>query len=268
MAGRHVSNSDRRSRISGLLCLWSLSWMLPATGFSQVINNALGGAIPQAKTRDELDAFGAIYDQTEAASVIQVVSDFAQRFPQSVFLEYADMAAMHAYDEQGDRSGSRGMAQAVLKINSKNVDALLTLAELTLEDSRSSPDKAAEWSVAGNYAHQGIAELDQYTLPILSDRQRWLRTKKGFLGRGYSILGRVALHQGDPDRAIGCLQKAIDVNPQGDYFYYQGLAFEAKGQPEQARASLAQAMNLGPELVSRTAAHEIERLETEKKAHP
>jgi tetratricopeptide (TPR) repeat protein len=81
-------------------------------------------------------------------------------------------------------------------------------------------------------------------------------------------LGRVALHQGDPDGAISSLRKAIAVNPQGDYFYYQGLAFEAKGQPEQAKASLAQAMNLGPELVSRSAAHEIKRLETEKKSQP
>ena len=45
------------------------------------------------------------------------------------------MAAMHAYDELDDRSGSRAMAQAVLKFNPKNVDALLTLAQLTLEDS-------------------------------------------------------------------------------------------------------------------------------------
>src|ERR1039458_6429145 len=203
--------------ILGLIYLWSMVWMLPALGFSQVINIPLGGGIPQAKTRDELDAFGAIYDHAEPPLVIQSVSDFARSFPDSVFLEYADMAAMHAYGELGDRSGTRTMAQSVLKFNPKNVDALLTLAQLTLDDSRGLPDKAAEWNMAGNYVRRGIAELDRYTLPVLADRQRWLRTKRDFLGRGYCILGRLALHQGDLDGAVSTLQKAIDINPLGDY---------------------------------------------------
>jgi tetratricopeptide (TPR) repeat protein len=252
--------------ILGLLYVWSMVWMLPARGFSQVINIPLGGGIPQAKTRDELDAFGAIYDHAEPPMVVQAVSDFARRFPDSVFLEYADMAAMHAYGELGDRNASRTMAQSVLKFNPNNVDALLTLAQLTLDDSSIRPDKAAQWSQAGNYARQGIAELDRYTLPVLADRQRWLRTKRDFLGRGYCILGRLAFHQGDLDGAVSNLQKAININPLGDYFYYQGLAFEAKGQPEQARASLVQAMSLGPEPVRRSAAHEIENLGMERKS--
>jgi tetratricopeptide (TPR) repeat protein len=238
--------------------------MLPAVGLSQVLNTPLGASIPQAKTRDELDAFGAIYDHTDASSVIQAVRDFALRFPDSVFLEYADMAAMHAYDEQQDRGQSRAMAQSVLKFNPKNVDALLMLAQLSLEDSIDLPDTANSWGVTANSARQAIAELEQYSLPVLADRQNWLRTKKDFLGRGYSILGRAQFHQGDLDAAIGSLQKAIDLSPQGDYFYYQGLAFEGKGQPEQARASLTQAMNLGPEQVSRSAAEEIERLGSPK----
>lgn len=264
MAGRCVSRLHRGSRISGLLWLWGLSWILPATGLSQVLSIPSGGGIPQAMTRDELDAFGEIYDQADANSTILAASRFAQHFPKSEFLEYADMAAMHADDELGDRSGSRAMAQAVLKLNPKNVDALLTLARLTIEESIGSQDKAGQWSLARDYAQQGLAELGRYTLPTLADRKRWLRTKKEFLARGYSILGRVAFLQGDFDEALRNSARAIDLNPQGSYFYHQALAYEAKGQFEEARASLSHALNLGPEQVSRLAAHEIERLGKEK----
>ena len=213
MAGQCVSRLHPRTRISGLLWLWSLSWMLPATGLPQVIAIHSGGGVPQAMTRDELDAFGAIYDEVDANSTIRAVTRFARDFPKSQFLEYADMVAMHAYDELGDRRGSRAMAEAILNLSPRNVDALLTLAELIVKDSLGSQDGATQWNLARDYVRQGLAELNRYTLPPLAERKRWLRSKRDFLARGYSILGGVAFTQGNLDEAIGNYAKATDLNP-------------------------------------------------------
>ena len=268
MAGLCVSGRHLRTAISGMLSLWILISMFPAKGLPQVLSIPSGGRVPQAMTRDELDAFGAIYDVGDANSTIQAVKRFAQDFPKSQFLEYADMAAMHAYDELGDRRGSHAMAEAILKLNPKNVDALLTLAELIVKEPLGSQDGAAQWNRARDYARQGLAELDRYTLPPLAERKRWLKTKRDFLARGYGILGTVAYAQGHLDEAIGSYAKAADFNPLGEYFYQEGLAFEAQGQFERARMSLSRARDLGPEPVSRLAAGEIDRLRTEEKSQP
>lgn len=258
MADRSRGGVPRCNRFVSLLYLWSMSGILLTVGFSQVVSIHSGGAGPQAKTRDELDAFGKIYDQTDPHSTKQMVIGFVKRYPRSEFLEYAQMAGVHACDRLAEPNEATAMAQVVLKLNPKNVDALLTSARLLVEEPGDPRNEIQRHLLAKDYAQQGLSELRLFTLPPFADKHAWVRTKKKLLALGYGVLGQVAFDQKKFKEALTNLTKATDLDPEGSYFYRLGLVYAAKGQLDLARASFSRAQMLGPEEVSRLAAKGLE----------
>ena len=116
------------SRLVVAACCLMLTLYVDGSG--QIVSIPSGSKGPQAQTRDELDAFGEIYGAADSSASIARARSFVRKYPQSNFAEYAYMAAMRSYDELGDWDGAHEMAQAILRLNPENIDALLTLARL------------------------------------------------------------------------------------------------------------------------------------------
>ncbi len=211
----------------------------------------VGPHAPQAKTRDELDSFGLIFETAGPAAA----ESFLRLFPGSEFMEQAQLAAMHNRYDLGDIPRSRQLALAVLTINPESPDALLHSARLIVTPGFESPGQFAE---ARRLAEAGIARVKTMKIPTAADSRVWLRTRNSFLAVGTSVLGWLAFREGKPDVAVGLLQQAAAYDPQGEYFYRLSLL------PASNRSDLSgwasRAIQAGPEWITVLARHRLEQL--------
>jgi tetratricopeptide (TPR) repeat protein len=242
----------------GSVTICCLYLLLPHEAMAQPISIPSGAQSPQAKTGDELDAFGLVYEARDSRVRIAAAESFLRGYPKSEFVEYACMAAMHAYHDLGNWDRSDEMARMALKANPENVDALLHRARLLIEAGHETPLNLAE---AKRLAELGLARVNGVKLPASARSREWLRTKTSFLALGVSVLGWYSFRAGKIDSAIESFQRAIDLDPQGEYFYRLALVTAAAGDLEASLKWASLASKSGPARIAALAQRQIELLE-------
>lgn len=210
---------------------------------------------PQAKTREELDAFGLIFEAANPSAEATAAESFLHLFPDSEFSEQAQLAAMHSRYDLGDIPRSRELALAALTTNPESPDALLHSARLIVAPGFESPSQFAE---ARRLAEAGISRVKSMKIPTSADSRVWLRTRNSFLAVGTSVLGWLAFHEGKPDLAAGLLQQAAAYDPRGEYFYRLSLLPASNHRDLSGWAS--RAIQAGPEWITVLARHRLKRL--------
>lgn len=243
-------------------------WFLAAltcSSFGQMISVPSGLKGPQANTREELDAFGVIYEAKNSPAGIAAVETFLRAYPQSGFVEYACMAAMRSYEELGNSDGAQEMAKRTLRSNPENVDALLTMARLLIAPGQ---DSAQTLKQAKSFAESGMAHLKTMSIPASANGKQWSQTKKSYLARGTFVLGLVAFREHDTSEAIRKLQAAIEMDPQGEYCYRLAIMTAETGDLQAAMNLAVKARDLGPANVSDLATLEIKALEKQLHSKP
>lgn len=236
-------------------CLWTL---LCCEIHAQSISIPAGSKGPQARTSDELDAFGLVYEAQTSKESAAAVEVFLHAYPNSEFAEYAAVAAMHSYHEIGNWRRSKELAEMVLKTNTENVDALLHLARLLIDPEHEEKSNLAE---ARRLADRGLSRLKSMSIPQSAASREWLRTRKSFVAVGSSVLGWISFRKGELDRALEYLQQAAQVDAQGEYFYRLSLITAAKGDFAGSRKWASQATKAGPEWISMLARRQLAILE-------
>lgn len=243
-------------------------WFLAAisyASFGQMVSIPSGSKGPQAKTRDELDAFGVIYEAKNSRAGIAAVEAFLRVHPHSDFVEYACMAAMRSYDELGDWDGAHQMAMMTLRSNPENVDALLTMSRLLIDPGHES---ARTLTQAKSFAESGMAHLKMMTIPTSANSKQWIQTKKAFLAQGTFVLGWVAFRKHDNSEAMRKLQAAIEFDPKGEYFYRLAIITAKVGDLQYAMKLAVKARDIGPASVSDLAKLEIKAIERKLHGKP
>ena len=233
--------------------------------FGQMVSIPSGSKGPQAKTRQELDLFGAIYEAKNAQSGIAAADAFLHAYPQSEFVEYACMAAMRSHDELGNWDGAQQMAKMTLRSNPENVDALLTMSRLLIDPGHESAQTLTQ---AKTFAELAMVRLNSMSIPASANSKQWLQTKKAFLARGTFALGWAAFREGDNAEAIRKLQAAIKFDPKGEYYYRLAVVTAATGNLEGAMKLAVKALGIGPASVSDLAKLEIKALERQSHSKP
>lgn len=152
-------------------------WPLTA----QTIVQRSGKSVPQASTRGELNAFGLVLEAGSPESTLEAVSRYREQFPKSEFFEYACVAGMQAAMDLAKYSIAEEAANTVLKINSANPEALLTLAEVFVVGH---PDRARQ------YAQSALNRLHALPVPAFSDPATWLNTKRSMEARARRVLAQ------------------------------------------------------------------------------
>ncbi len=237
---------------AGTLCVW---FSLHAG--AQLTFVPFGETSPQAKTRQELDAFGKIYDATDPASVIRLGESFLEHYPDSEFLQFARAPLLHAYEQMGQPGKVRDTALMILGMNPDNPDALLALAAYRLKY----PDAPGQKLLtAHQYAQHAVEKVSGFKAPVTANRSLWVETKQRLLGRAYMLLGLAAAAERKMDEAIASLALATEIDPRGEYFYRLSLVQESAGHAVEALAAALRARDLGPEQVSLLAGRAIARL--------
>lgn len=237
-----------------------LPLMLPLCAYAQLTFVPFGEVSPQAKTRDELDAFGRVYEETDPASVIRLAKSFIEHYPQSEFLEFVDVPLLHAYDQIGEPEKAKETALALLRLNPENVDALLALAAYRLEQRPGGGGQYEGLLSAREYAQHALDRIQWFKTPVSADRTKWIETKKVLLAKSHMLLGIAAVQEKKLDEAIDNLVMATEFDPQGDNFYRLALVYEAAGRYQEALAAALRAQKLGPEQVSLLAERKISAL--------
>ena len=148
---------------------------------AQTIVQRSGKSVPQASTREELDAFGLVLEAGSPVSMLAAASRYRERFPKSEFFEYACVAQMQAAMDLAKHSIAEEAANTVLKINANNPEALLTLGEITVTD----PARADS---ARQYAQNALDRLRALPVPAFSDPATWLTTKRSMEARARRVL--------------------------------------------------------------------------------
>jgi hypothetical protein len=82
---------------------------------AQTIVQRSGKSVPQASTREELDAFGLVLEAGSPVSMLAAASRYRERFPKSEFFEYACVAQMQAAMDLAKHSIAEEAANTVLK---------------------------------------------------------------------------------------------------------------------------------------------------------
>ncbi|MEO8659603.1 MAG: tetratricopeptide repeat protein [Bryobacteraceae bacterium] len=225
---------------------------------AQSISVPSGSKGPQAKSGAELDAFGLLYEAHTPKDSAAAAESFLRSYPDSEFVEYAAIAAMHSHHDMGSWKRSKELAELVLKIDPDNVDALLHLARLLIDPEHEDKGNLGE---AGRLAERGLTKLKTMSIPRSANSRDWLRTRNSFTAIGSSVRGWVCFRTGAKDRAIDYLKEAARLDPQGEYFYRLSLVAEAKRDVKGSRDWASQAIQAGPEWIGVLARRQLAALE-------
>jgi len=222
----------------------SLSWLLLVVSplSAQMIVQPAGKSVPQAKTREELDAFGTVMDSGSPQAIATAAKRFRDLFPKSEFYEYACVAQMQAAMDLLDTRLAEQTASTVLNLNPNNPEALLVLAEISLTGFTSETIvDAAQVERASEHARAALDRLRALSLPPLSEPHTWLRTKRSMLARGHLALAQVATLQGRWGTAEHELQTAIDLTPSSKAYLLLAQVYKQTNREEQAQVAAKEA---------------------------
>ena len=229
---------------------------------AQSISIPAGASSPQAKTGDEIEAFGLLYNSKSTEESAAASEAFLGAYPESEFIEYAAASAMHSYHELGNWQRSRELSEFVLKANAENVDALLHRARLLIDPRH---EEKANREEARRLAEDGLSKLKRLTIPRSAGSQRWLRTRNTFVAVGTSVLGWLSFREGAIDKSLEYLKQAVLLDGQGEYLYRLSLVAAVKLDLPASREWASQALAVGPEWVRVLARRQIASLELTKK---
>jgi tetratricopeptide (TPR) repeat protein len=193
---------------SKLACLCSLACLL------------LRSAVPQAASRQELDAFGLAYEAADPLQKIKACESFLSRYPKSAFGEKIWQLEFEAFSARGDAAAALRVAQRIVALDPHQAEMLAKLASLAA----SSPDPTERQRASG-YASRALEELKAMHRPEEMPRARYVAWKQETAARAHAALGQLALGKEDASAAVRELQAATNLVPaQSEYWQLLGMA--------------------------------------------
>lgn len=199
----------------------------PASGQPKA---SAGAHQPQAKSKEEYDAFMAAQVLTDPQKLETAADDFAKKFPSSEVIAYLYVRDMSLFQQANDADKVIEVGKKAIAIDPTNpvplVDVASALAESTHDSDLDREERLAE---AGKYAKEAIANVDTgLQVPPNTPPEKVAAVKANILGMAYDTIAVVDMNRKDYASAEQNLQKAIE---------------SSKGQPEPVeylRLSVAQ----------------------------
>ena len=253
---KRLARAARSAVRTAVLCAIAVG-----TALGQVSLLGTPGAGPQAKTRDELDEVGLVFDASDPQTVLERAQRFAQSYPTSEFLEAVSLTRMDAYRTLGRSADLVSAATLVLQLNPENPLALVSLAETYLSGDA---NYELHRERAVGHLRRAVSVLDSLAMPEGARSRDWVLAKRELLARAHGMLGYVHLKEEEFEEAATELELAAKLEPVGTYFYRAGLAFQFGARDRKARDAFERAIELGPEDVRRAARERLSELKEQR----
>jgi tetratricopeptide (TPR) repeat protein len=194
---------------------------------------------PQAKTQEEFKAFQTGAAATTPDAQEKAANDFAAKFPESELRVLLYRQAMNGYQNANNADKMVEMGRKILAIDPNDPQALIEVAEVLSERTRSTDldfnEKTAEATKLASHALDTIDTDLMFAANAPPDKVQaakdWLRAT------AYAILGNIGMIKKDYPSAEQNLRKAIDMGKnQPDPVNYLRLAVALDNQAKYAEA--------------------------------
>lgn len=223
---------------------------------------------PQAKTQPEYDAFNAaVANQTDPVATEKAAEDFAAKYPDSELRALLYKSAMRGYQSANNGDKMSEMAEKLLKLDPDDPEALVAVAEVMAERTRSTDlDKDQRFDQAKKYASHALETVDTDVPIPAGAAQSQVDAYKALLrSSAYSVLGTIEYGQEKYPDAEGYFRKSIDAYPsQPDpvVVLRLALALDKQGRYPDALKEANRAVDLTQDgtTTGTTARHERDRL--------
>jgi tetratricopeptide (TPR) repeat protein len=223
------------------------------------------------KSQKELDAVKAMLAAQTPDAKIAAVEDLITRFKDTEFKSIALTQAAQAEQAKGDQIAGLNYANRALETDKKNYQALLIVAQLSVQGTREFDlDKDEKLGRASKAANDAIAVLGPAPKPNpnLPDEQ-WASIKKDFIAQAHETLGIVATVQKKPEVAVTEFKAALDgaSMPEPGTMLRLASVYDDMGKFDDAAALLDKvAASDAPAAIKQVAQSERQRAEKMKAA--
>src|SRR5919201_208075 len=207
---------------------------------------------PQAKTQDEFNAYKAAAALTDPAALEKAANDFGSKFPDSELRVLLYKQTMNTYQKANNADKTMEIGRKILAIDPDDPQALISVAEVTSERTRTTDldfnEKAAEASKLAQHALETI-DTDLMFAPNappekVKEAKDWLRST------AYAILGNIAMVKNDYAGAERNLKQAIELTqsqPDPVNYLRLAVALDKENKYPEALAAANKAAELAPE---------------------
>jgi len=201
----------------------------PAQG-SQPSTAAAAPAVqhqPQAKSKDEYDAYNLAASKSDPAQLEAAADDFAQKFPNSELKELLYVRAMNSYQQQNNSAKIVAAGRKAIEVNPTNPVPLVAVASALVMDTRETDiDRDARYVEASKDAQAALDNVDTgLEVPPGIPPQQVAAAKANLRSIAYDTLGVIAMNKKDYAAAEQNFQKAADLmKDQPDAVVYLRLS--------------------------------------------
>lgn len=191
-------------------------------------------AVPQAKTKDEYDAFMQIQGAPDAATAENLAIAFETKYPQSQLKAMAYNLVMRKYSEANNADKVLTSGRKAISFDPDNVQALLlvsgALANTTHDTDIDKDEKQAELKKDATHA------IDLLNGGALTRLGATPEQNNAALALAYSSLGTMETHLHNWAAAEPNLRKATQLSPDTDSVLWLNLALALDNQQKYADA--------------------------------
>jgi len=207
---------------------------------------------PQAKSKEEYDAYNAAAAKTDPAQLEAAADEFAQKFPNSDLRELLYVRAMNLYQQQNNSAKVVASGRKAIAINPIDPVPLVAVASALVMDTRENDlDRDARYAEAGKDAQAALDNVDSgLQVPAGVPPESIVAAKANLRSIAYDSLGVIAMNKKDYAAAEQNFQKAADLmKDQPDAVVYLRLSVAQDNQNKypQALDSANKAVQSAPE---------------------
>lgn len=207
---------------------------------------------PQAKSKEEFDAYNAAAAKTDPAQMEVAADEFAQKFPNSELKELLYVRVMSGYQQQNNSAKVVAVGRKAIALNPTNPVPLVAVASALVMDTRENDiDREARYTEAGKDAQSALENVDTgLEVPPNVPPDSVAAAKANLRSIAYDTLGVIAMNKKDYAAAEQDFQKAADLmKDQPDAVVYLRLSVSQDNQNKypQALDSANKAVQYAPE---------------------
>jgi len=169
---------------------------------------------PQARTKEEYDAYKAAAALTDPNQILAAADQFAQKYPSSELRGMLYVQAMGLFQQQNNANKEIEAGRKAIAIEPTNpiplVEVGVALVEVTHDNDL---DKEQRWAEATKYLQGAIDNLNTglHVPPNVSPEQL-KQAKDNILSAAYEFLGVIQLQKQNYAEAEADFQKAVDAS--------------------------------------------------------